>query len=109
MDGLICSKCSIQSWDVHECMNCDIQLCVDCDENEMPTGADDHTYCTPCVSKLFTDADYEEVYECSEECLFDENYTKEQYDKEFEKVNGYGYYTDWLGEPYEDWVLLVKE
>ena len=58
-DGFTCKKCNIQSDDVHECMNCDIHLCVDCDENEMPLGADDHTYCTPCVSKLFTDADYE--------------------------------------------------
>ena len=46
---------------------------------------------------------------CSEKCFFDENYTKEQYEEEFEKIDGYGYYTDWLGEPYEDWVLLVKE
>jgi len=56
-----CSKCKIQDDDVHECMNCDIHLCVDCDENEMPLGADDHTYCTPCVSKLFTEKDYDDL------------------------------------------------
>ena len=57
---MICNKCGIKSDDVHECMNCDVNLCIDCDENEMPIGADDHTYCTPCVKMLFVDSDYED-------------------------------------------------
>ena len=53
-----CSKCLETHDDVHTCANCDITLCIDCDENEMPCGADDHTYCTPCENKLFTEEDY---------------------------------------------------
>ena len=43
-----CSKCNTDE-DVHECIICDIRLCINCDENEMPSGSDDHTYCTPCL------------------------------------------------------------
>ena len=53
-----CKKCQAIGDDVHCCTNCNIKLCLDCDENEMPMGADDHTYCTPCVGKLFKDEDY---------------------------------------------------
>ena len=53
-----CSKCGVVKDDIASCMNCDIELCWDCDENDMPFGADDHVYCTPCVEKLFTESDY---------------------------------------------------
>ena len=56
-----CSACEQISDDVHECMNCDVRLCINCDKNEMPLGADDHTYCTPCVKKLFYGTDYERI------------------------------------------------
>jgi len=46
-----CSKCNTDE-DVHECIMCDIRLCINCDENEMPLSSkedDPHTYCTPCL------------------------------------------------------------
>lgn len=55
-----CQECGAENDDINTCNNCGATLCLDCDENEMPCGADGHTYCTPCVSKLFKEEDYEE-------------------------------------------------
>tara|TARA_R100000329_G_scaffold66881_1_gene58781 strand:- start:8885 stop:9424 length:540 start_codon:yes stop_codon:yes gene_type:complete len=86
-----CKKCNAIGDDVHSCWNCDIELCVDCDENEMPAGADDHTYCTPCVGKLFTDKDYDpELYE-TDFVL----YWIDTGEFEFEKHNYPYIYNDW--------------
>tara|TARA_R110000765_G_scaffold54989_5_gene109416 strand:- start:577 stop:1107 length:531 start_codon:yes stop_codon:yes gene_type:complete len=86
-----CNKCGVVGDDVQECMNCDITLCLDCDEDEMPGGADDHTYCTPCVRKLFKDSDYDPE-------LYDSDYVLYWIDSgefEFEKHNYPYVYNDW--------------
>ena len=86
-----CEKCQAMGDDVHSCWNCDVELCLDCDENEMPFGADDHTYCTPCVGKLFTDDDYNpELYE-TDFVL----YWIQTGEFEFEKHNYPYIYNDW--------------
>ncbi len=86
-----CEKCQAIGDDVSCCTNCNIELCLDCDENEMPMGADEHTYCTPCVGKLFTDADYDpELYE-TDFVL----YWIHTGEFEFEKHNYPYVYNDW--------------
>ncbi len=42
-----CSSCGTFD-DVHECWNCDKQLCIDCDPGEMRSDLDGHTYCDNC-------------------------------------------------------------
>jgi len=46
-----CSGCSTTE-DIHQCNNCDIVLCIDCDENEMATYDDGHTYCDGCFDEM---------------------------------------------------------
>lgn len=55
-----CNECGDVNDDLNTCNECAITLCLDCDENEMPCGPDEHTYCTPCVQKLFKESDYED-------------------------------------------------
>jgi len=42
-----CSSCGTFD-EVHECWNCDKQLCIDCDPGEMRSDLDGHTYCDNC-------------------------------------------------------------
>jgi len=42
-----CVSCGTDK-EVHECWNCDIILCIDCDKDGMRTDSDDHTYCWQC-------------------------------------------------------------
>jgi hypothetical protein len=46
----VCQICNTHN-DVHECWNCDINLCIDCDAGEMRTDLDGHTYCDNCEPK----------------------------------------------------------
>ena len=46
-----CSGCSTTE-DIHQCNNCDIVLCIDCDENEMATFDDGLTYCNGCFDEM---------------------------------------------------------
>ena len=57
-----CNECNEESEDLNTCNECAITLCLDCDENQMPCGPDDHTYCTPCVQSLFKESDYEDEF-----------------------------------------------
>ena len=51
-------------------------------------------------------------YFCSEECLYVDGYTPEQYEKDYDDGNGFIFWTDWYDEaehPSEDWHLLVEK
>ena len=43
-----CHSCGSHS-NVHECWQCEVQRCINCDLYEMRSEDDGHTYCNDCV------------------------------------------------------------
>lgn len=89
---------------INEGCDCGKDYCQNCGMKEGQKYARKCDHCGGGMNSGYVINDGD-CYACSEECLYVDGYTKEQFDQDYENDNAY--WTDW--EEQEDYQYIVKD